>query len=223
MQKFIIQSQVDDIVQLLFRHDLHKRNLAKQIVAIITLGKTKIRKMSQSTGSFFSQTLIHLNLQTVRPIIEWTTVDEETIPSASFRSLTPPPKSNFEVDSKAQLSEVSMLSHFDPCELGNLFQWITQIHNEYAGIFDDLRFNLNFPTLNDHFDDPKNLRGCLADTKFIKSASAFNQLLTTADRTLLELSFSSQSVESNKCEKLPTVLCSLITDYLPFPPASCTN
>lgn len=271
LQEFIIRSQTDGIVQALFRHDPTKQELAYQIAEIIGLDYAKF---SYSLVGRRNNASYELKLQAVKPTIQWTNMDGVDVPvCSSLEQVSVVPVGLTDGLSNGEMREVelSLLSYFDPYELGTLFQWITQICSDYATLFARLKSDFNFPSPDDHFSNPKQLRGKLADTHFVKSMSVFKQLVATADNaldqlslapplsqqtsalpifqqssalsTLLQFTLSSseqlsmmstgvklttvgescqQHCKNTKKWQLPTVLCTLITDYLPFPPPPCT-
>lgn len=220
LRNFIVRSQAEDVAQLLFRHDLQKQKLACQIVSNIDLNSWRLpHRRSMPAG---------LQLSTVDVGIGWQENADEQVLVCSLRapdisSQSPTKLTESKIGSEleykqAQATELLLLSHFDPYELGTLFQWIIQMSADYFTMFCKLHYNRDFPNLNDHFSNPKQLRGRLTDTNFGKSAESFRRLIITASQTFNQLSSLQQ--QSEQC-LFPKVLCTLTTDYLSFPLPPC--
>lgn len=114
---------------------------------------------------------------------------------------------------------------FSEHELGLLFAWVHHCHCENSKLVKQCFSDPTFPTIDDHFDNPKLLRGRLADTSILKTTMQFREVLaalpalfTSIVKSKSKSELSGGSSESQPQPLLPLALMKLIVDYFPFPP-----
>lgn len=117
-------------------------------------------------------------------------------------------------------------NHFDHDEFTTLVGWLSCLKRENSGLIQSLfgastnDFSSDFPNADDHFSDPSQLRGKLADTSLLHAVREFEAVVK---HTHAELAIGYHSfAPADTIIKIPIALNTIITDYLPFlsPPPS---
>lgn len=225
----LIQSH--NLIEILFRHDKQKCNLAKQLLETIscTIQSNPLSLTSLMTSvkmTTICPEIIRTSSQDFVCILKHLAPFASSYQLANFAMQVEEKKSEaatleFEKLKETREKELFLVSQFDPYELANLIRCIVKINVEYFYLFVEDNANANaksapthnfpkFPSLDDHFDNPKNLRGRVTETPVHKEMESFRNYLSAFERQL---------ADDEDC-KLPVVLAKLTADYLLFPQPS---
>lgn len=211
--RHITTMQCHNFFQLLFRLDKQKLRAAEQLLETITCfvgHRFMVATMTMKT--IIPKT--HSELASIGPVASETWKQDEihngNCQTLEFVKILLPPFSSAADRSNTAIlhaKEMSLTSQFTMDELITLFRGVVKINIEYAYLLED-HLQWNFPLPNDHFADPKDLRGRVTMTPIFKEMNQFRLRISTAEQQL---------IGNNR---FPVVLARLVTDYFSFPPCS---
>lgn len=219
----IVLGQCRNLLQLLFRHDQQKLCSVEQLLQIISASvRGRLTSTTLTMKTVFPQicskntqsaTLVFTVVLLPPLTLDMLAVDDGLVLPTTLTAkekifITTPEFKELKV---MHAEEMFLLEKFTPQELVTIFRAVAKINIEYAYLLDEL--GSKFPQFNDHYNDPKNLRGSVTETPVYKEMESFAHLISSAQE------FLSGNNDDNSC-KLPTALAKLVTDYFEFPPPS---
>lgn len=187
IRQHIALVQCRNLFQLLFRHDRQKLYSAEQI-------------LSTSSCAF------NLASSTVKIQIRVQSSKSNPVDSAEYLNFSQVEIVTPTVVTTPELEKLKTVHTLQ--ESAILFGCIAKINIEYAHLLGQLGWS--FPLAEDHYSDPKDLRGCVTTAPAHREMESFCQLISATVKLL-------GAGENCKDYALPTVLANLVTDYFEFP------